>query len=266
MSAFVLQPRRLWLQMRNDVVSNGRSLLIALASAGAVVIGLSVLTSIGYLTNEPNIGGGRAFHIPVYTVLLVVGGFIVTSLSFADLHDERKGMFYLSLPGSLLEKFVGKLLLTTILWVVGATIAYFIASLIGAGISELAFGGSHGGYLPTSWIGLKVVLNYMLAQSIFLFGSIYFKKSAFIKTVLAVIVFAFAYMFVMVVVGRIVFSGYFAHLLPTDAEMERLGDLLLPVWPRLQRPAEVLGNVVNYAIVPLFFWVVGFIRLRETEV
>jgi hypothetical protein len=265
MTVLKLQPRRLWLQMRNDVLSNGRSLLITMAAAGAVIVGLSVLTSIGYIGN-PNGGDGRAFHIPMYTLLLVVGGFVVTSLAFADLHDERKGMLYLSLPGSLLEKFVSKLLQTSVFWAIGATIVYFVGSLAGAGISQLAFGGSHGGYLPLSPGDLEIVWTYLLAQSIFLFGSIYFKKAAFIKTVLAVIVFAFAFAFVMVIAGRIVFASEFAHLIPTDAEMERLGQKLTDLtveWPRV---FEIIGNVVNFAVVPVFFWIAGFIRLRETEV
>jgi len=265
MNAFQVQPRRLWLQMRNDILSNGRSLLVAMAAAGGVIIGLSILTSIGYI-DEPHIGGGRAFHIPMYSTFLLLGGFIVTSLAFSDLHDERKGMFYLSLPGSILEKYLSRLLQTSVLWAIGATVVYFVASLIGAGISELLFGGSHGGYFPLTLADLDIVLNYLVMQSIFLFGSIYFKKSAFIKTVLLLIVFAFSYAFVMAVAGRIVFASEFAHIIPRDEEMNRLGEKFVELGPRLERPAEVMGTIFNYAIQPIFFWVIGFLRLRETEV
>jgi len=265
MKVFQLKPARLWLQTRNDILANGRSLLTAMAAAAGVIIGLSILTSIGY-TNSPDAGGGRAFHVPLYSVLLILGGFIVSSLAFADLHDERKGMFYLSLPGSLLEKYLSKLIQTSILWAIGATLVYFVASLIGAGLSELIFGGSHGGYLPLSSEDLSIVWGYLVAQSIFLFGSIYFKKSAFLKTVLVAILFAFAYAFLMAVAGRIVFASEFARLIPSDAEMERLGERLVELSPRFERLADVIGRIVNYAIVPVFFWIAGFIRLRETEV
>jgi hypothetical protein len=191
---------------------------------------------------------------------------VVSSLSFSDIHDERKGMFYLSLPGSTLEKFVSRLVQTSIVWSLVVCVVYFVASLIGAGISELLFGGSHGGYFPFSASDWKTVADYLVAQSVFLFGSIYFRKAAFIKTVLAGMILALAYGLYLMIVGRIVFTSEFAAFLPTDNEMNALIETIGENIHRWDSWVRIVDPIVTYAVIPIFFWVAGFFRLRESEV
>ena len=93
MNALTLDPRRTAVLMRNDVVASYRNLIIGFGAVCGAILVLYVLTTIG--------GGSEAFHVPVFTLFMLIGGYIVASLTFGDLHDDRKGVHYLTVPGSL---------------------------------------------------------------------------------------------------------------------------------------------------------------------
>jgi hypothetical protein len=265
MTAMQLQPQRVWLLIRNDITTNVKNLAIAFGAAAGMITVLNVLTSIGYIDPD-RVGVGRVFHVPMFSIFLIVGGCIASSLIFSEVHDDRRGLNYFTLPASLLEKYVARLLQTAILWPAAVIAAYSVTSLIGAGIAQLLFGESHGFYFPVFISDWDIVLSYICAHVVFVFGSIFFKKSAFIKTVFAVVVVAFSAALYVMIVGRIAFNAEFARFFPTEAEMDRLTEMLNLAIGAHEQLFRVIGDIFSYAAVPVFFLVVGFVRLRETEV
>ncbi|MBU8913356.1 MAG: hypothetical protein KOO61_04980 [Spirochaetales bacterium] len=257
MSAITLQPKRTWLLMRNQL-SVARTPAILIAAASGVALILYVLTSIG--------GGSPAFHLTVYPILLFALGYIVSSFSFQEIHDPRTGVYELTSPGSIIEKYVARILLTSIGWAVAVTLAYMLTTAIGAGIAELIFGESHGIFVPNNGVFWEMTTTYLVSQSIFVFGSIYFKKSAFLKTVLVMVMFAVIYAIFLAIAARLIYWNVFTGIFPTEAEMNALFAVIEPQAIRLGDVLERILDYVGWIAVPIFFWFVGYVRLRETEV
>ncbi len=120
-----------------------------------------------------------------YFLLLYVGGFIITSLAFNDLHDNAKAAIFLTLPCSNLERLVSKWLLTGIIYALSLLILYVVFSALNAGISAWRFGGSFtivDIFQTDVWFEIG---KYIILQSIILLGAICFKRYTLIKTCLA---------------------------------------------------------------------------------
>lgn len=257
MSAITLQPRRTWLLMRNDV-SVARTPGIMLAAASGATLVLYVLTAWG--------GGSPGFHQPVYPILLIILGYILSSFAFSEIHDARTGAYALSSPGSTMEKYVARVLLTSVGWTVAATLAYMATTALGAGIAQLIFGESHGVFVPAGRAVWELIGGYLVSQSIFVFGSIYFKKAAFLKTVLAATIISIIFGVFFIVAFRAVYWNAFAGFWPTEAEMNSVMEAARPFAEWIGRAGARISDVVSWVVVPAFFWGVGYVRLRETEV
>jgi len=257
MNALTLNPRRLGLLMKNDIVV-ARTPAIMLAAACGTVFVLYFLTAIG--------GGSPLFSRIAYPIVLMVLGFILSSASFAEIHETRTGAFQLTSPGSLLEKYLGKVLLTSVGWTVVLTLAFMATTALGALLTRLVLHTSHGVFLPNRrWVWETVAL-YLVNQSIFILGSIYFRKAAFLKTLLWLTIIATVFGIFFMLVWRGIYWNAFTAFSPSDVEMQAVMDVHTEPARRLLAGASTVGDVLRWSVVPIFFWVAGYLRLRETEV
>jgi hypothetical protein len=245
--------------MQNDVRINAKGLLTAVGAAIGVFL---VLDLIGIAFGEMDSDRDTTF-----TTILVIGGYILSSVAFTDVHESKKATHYLTLPGSTLEKYVGRVLLTTVGWTLAAIALYMVTTLLSAGIGMVIFGRAGEIFLPVTPLTWEAIGSYIVTQSIFVFGAVYFKKHHFVKTVLAAVVIAIAFAFFSMVAMRIAFVGEFSGLIPTSAEMERLfGNVTTLAMRRFARTLEIIGRTVYWSVLPLYFWILGYRRMRETEV
>ena len=263
MNTLTLSPRRVGILMRHDIVRQSKSIVTGFATLAGIVIGLFLIASAS--------GGGDEFHTSLFVNILVIGGFVVSSTAFSELSDPKTGIHYLMLPGSTLEKYVAKLLLTSIGWTVSVLVLYVLASVVGTLLGGLFFATTPGVFLPASRAIWVSIAGYLVAQSVFLFGSIYFRKVALLKTALAAIVVAFSLGIVWVFATRLafapLFTGFF-ELAPHYSGSNPMAALDLdPARAQaLARGIEAAGDVLTWIVTPILFWVVGILRLRETEV
>jgi hypothetical protein len=142
--------------------------------------------------------------------LLFLGGFIVTSLAFREVWQNGSGIAYLMLPGSLFEKFLVKLLMTSIGFAVGTLVFMSAAGAVSETLDRLLFGAGHGFFNPFTPAVLQAVVRYLVLQSFFLLGSIWFRKLAFVKTVLSIVVFGIALAIVATIALRVGLASHFA--------------------------------------------------------
>jgi hypothetical protein len=107
--------------------------------------------------------------------------------------------------------------------------------------------------------------GYFAVQSAFLLGSVYFPRFAFIKTVVAIVLF---------MLGFVLFQRVFIYpLLPKgwNYDVLRWSQQMYDLEPpqremRLPRDFEnILVRVVQFGVPP-FFWFVTYIRLKEKEI
>ncbi len=66
------------------------------------------------------------YHMGLYMAILYLGGYLVTSRAFRALHDEAQRYAWVTAPGSQIEKFAAKLLLTSIGYALGSLAAYLV--------------------------------------------------------------------------------------------------------------------------------------------
>lgn len=270
--------RRFGRLLLRELAHGYRGLLIAMA---AVAGGVIVISAIGALAAS---AGGA----PVGTVhgdgyfgffqnLLFLGGFIVTSLAFREVWQNGSGIAYLMLPGSLFEKFVVKLLMTSVGFAAGTLVFMSAAALVSEGLDRLLFGVGHGFFNPFTPAVLQAVVRYLVLQSFFLLGSIWFRKLAFVKTALAIVVFGIALLIVFTIALRIGLAPHFAmgpgcgglrlggwafDLNGTD-----LRDLFKPGARGYQGAMafKIAAEALFLALAPTS-WVAAYFRLGEAEV
>lgn len=240
-------------------VLNFRQLLIENLAA------IGFLGIVGGLTLHHTQQSGHQVLVIWFYLLMIVGGLIRTSNVFSELHKPEKSIQFLTLPASSFEKLLSAWLNTTVLFTIISIVAFHIAYPLSMLFSAWWFKTS------VEWVNIfeyeiwKVIIGYFLIHTIFLFGSVYFKGKNFFKTIFS--------LFVLF----LVFSIY--HSLVGSAAMHEITTLLFEensVDPSEVISAPGLEEYVNstlqpimkalfYYILPTFFLVLSYIKLKERE-
>ena len=249
--------KRFWLLIKNDLLTNYRTILI---TAGAAIGILLFINMVAMLTN-----GEAVVPLAFYLLMLFIGGFIVTSQSFNDLHHSQRSYVYLTLPASNLEKFLSKLVLTTIGYVTGTLILYFLFSVLMSVLNALLFGYGYPLFNPFDRVVWICIGIYIITQSIFLLGAVYYKKQAFIKTNLFLFLLQLAVSIFIVFLVKIVFWNYIQGwsfspediILPSSALEDQLENFFMG-FARLMK-------LIFYWLFAPFLWLITYFRLKETE-
>jgi hypothetical protein len=263
----VFKPRRFAQLLLRDLAGGYKSLLVAMAAVAGFVLLVSALTVFGSRLGGGSTGLGN-FYPNLFVNILFLGGFIVTSLAFREARQNGGGIFYLTLPASSLEKFASKLLATSVGYALGSLVFFTAVAAASEGVNRLIFGFGNSFFNPFDLGVLEAVGYYLVFQSVFLLGSVWWKKLAFIKTVLMLQVVAVGIAVVAAVTVRIVFRQYF-HGSEIDFGT-------VPGWPRLIEqvtagygPLFQIGSVVRIVVLSAtapVCWLIAWLRLREIEV
>ncbi len=231
----ILNMKRLWLLMRNDMLINRQTIGVFAAALAAIILLFGIAFPAGASSHN--------FHPTLYLWILFIGGFYVTSMAFRDWHEYPKNYAFLTLPASNFEKFLSKLLLTSVGYVLITLVFYFILSLLVVGISSLLFPHSQYIFNPLHDDVLWFCGVYIILQAIFFLGSVYFKKHALIKTILVLSLCAIVFSLFSLILTRM-FWGY-----------NPIG-LANAFWHIIK--------MIFWIIAPCC-WIVAYIRLREIK-
>jgi hypothetical protein len=263
----VFSPRRVFLLLKRDFVHGYGGVLIAMAAVGGVMLLFSFLSMLR--------GAGGEYYAPFYAGLLFLGGFISTSSVFRELHQPGAGPFYLTLPGTLVEKLVSKLLVSSVGFAVATLLFVGGVSALSELINRAVFGAGHTLFNPVAPRNLLAAATYLVVQSMFLLGSIWFRKVAFIKTVLAQIIIAIGFGIIAGVIFRLVLGSAFTGR-GVSAEMGNMfssnfGNFTINgqmsgVMARGAQAFSTIARVCFWGLLAPFCWVAAYFRLRETEV
>lgn len=188
--------KRLFLLGKRQVIANLTGMLIGLAAFAGTLLVINLLTV--YFNPGIKLNLGVPFNL-----VLFIGGYVFTSIIFAELHNPQRSIPFLTLPVSNLERLVNAWLLTAILY----PIMVFLGFALVTALAYLILGASiPKGTFDFLWsaMALRVFLSYLITQSIFLFGAVYFRKHNFLKTILSLFV-------IMVVIST--FLGLVGYLL-----------------------------------------------------
>lgn len=225
--------------------------IIGIAAAAGALLTMNIL---GVITSA------GSFNLQTFTgfgfVIIFIGGYIFTSRIFNELQSPVKSHFFLTLPARAEEKLISAWLISSLFFI---TISYLLLSLISfiiSGLLVLIFDGTLQVFNPFSIEALKIAAIYLITQTIFLLGSIYFKKNNFLKTILAVFtVFAILFTWGMIMVLIVIKPFQFAQ---HSGNFE--GSLI---------DAEYVNTIASYMfwyVTGPLFLIVSYFRLKERQV
>jgi hypothetical protein len=263
----VFKPRRFAQLLLRDLAGGYKSLLVAMAAVAGSVLLVSALTVLGRKLSGATIGVWN-YYPNLFVNILFLGGFIVTSLAFREARQNGGGIFYLTLPASSLEKFASKLLATSVGYALGSLVFFTAVAAVSEGVNRLIFGFGNSFFNPFEPGILESLGYYLVFQSVFLLGSVWWKKLALVKTVLMLQLVAVGIVMVAAVALRIVFRQYFHGWTLTMNDLpgwEKLIEQTTAGYGPLVQVGSVVRIVVLSATAPVC-WVIGWLRLREIEV
>ena len=233
---------RISLLIKRYVFMNLKTHLIYLAGAAAILLMLSLLTTWWLRENMIFINQNQMKAVAIF------GGFIITSKVFKEISSKHRGWFYMMLPANPIEKVLAYWLTTSIGYIVIASIAMVVLSIITSLITSIFFKTALYVYNPVDKTGLMFMVHYCIFQSVFFLGAISFRKNNFLKTILA--------MFVVIVVVAIIL-GIISYLLYNDANIDSTGMNIIN--PKIYYSL----NIVYYALVIPFFLSVSYFKFKE---
>ena len=252
-----LNLRRLRITLYSDILSNKWKIVIAAEALAGILLFLYVFIGTGKIV----VG---SLYRTFYPTIIIVTGIITTSLSFSELYTG-KSYYYLTLPSSSIEKLLSKLLINSIGYLLGINFLLIIITIAANGISLFLFENSFPIFNPIHPNIFKSELFYLIAQNIFLFGAIYFKRYNFLKTIL-------------LISGPIFFIGIFPAVIFKIMYWNYHETVLLKITPgysisppsldfisnTFNRIIEILVILFYYVTAPLFLFL-SYLRLRESE-
>jgi hypothetical protein len=207
--------------------------------------------------------------------IIYIMGFIFAAKQFKIFAYTPGGMHYLLIPATHLEKLVCNILLTTVYFFTMITISYSIGNIIGTYLYNIVLSISN----PVSWeffgstdvhsvgnnidllqgnVFLNMIVKFLVIQSIFMLGSVYFKRNAIGKTLLTL----FAFTIFIGIIEVFFLKGIFGemsfarnmHSFSFNADNSDL-----------QESFRYGLNIFNYLLIP-FLWIVTYFRLKEKQV
>lgn len=237
--------QRFALLIKLDVTTNCKAILNFIAATASILFLCFLIFPTDYTANN--------FHPRLYNILLFIGGFWITSLAFREFHDTERNYIFLTLPCSNLEKFLCKLLLTSLGYVLAISVGYFILSIVISVFSLIVWQQSQPLFNPLHHDILSNICYYLILQSVFLLGSVYFKKHVMSKILLSISCFMIILFIIIIICTRFFFELNAFSVAPFT-NYEYLFNLL----PNFVR-------AIFWVYLAPLCWLVTYLRLTEVE-
>ncbi|RPI71606.1 MAG: hypothetical protein EHM45_23315 [Desulfobacteraceae bacterium] len=216
------------------------------------------------------------FSHHIFLGALYLGGGAVSWKLFSDLHNEAKNPAWMTFPASMLEKYASRIVLSALIFPVCLMIFFAVDSFLLEGVNRLLSGPNHMLFNPVGKLSMLLTAEFLVYQSMFMLGLVYFKKYAPAKAVIAVVAYLFLTGMVSLFVMNIVFGKYsdglvFTIDLPRAFFIESHLDAGLKAFIKSDEAAPLSKMVVRvYICIFNFFmplcWITGYFRIKETEV
>lgn len=186
---------RFLLVLKRTIVLNQRMWVIGFLSVGGFLLVVGILPFISNMFNITRPGFAAVREPAIFFYML--GGLVLTSMIFSELHTPTKAFHFLTLPSTTWEKITAAWFTGTVIYTVVTMASIFVLSAM----IETVKGINTGVWSPffifnpfTSEI-FSTILLYTFYQSIYLLGAVYFHKNNFLKTLLVIIGFSLGFIF-----------------------------------------------------------------------
>lgn len=249
-------------------INNIKNLLIAyfIENWKKDVINLSVMALITLVFNFI----GPSHDSVIEVVVAVIWLFLYASRIFNELGNSSKSIHYLMIPANHYEKTISAMLLVNIYFVVlmaagiwiGYSISYFLQNQILSALYDPSTLGSYMSRYQSSVFG-EGLLAFYVVLSVFFFGSIFFRRKAFVKTILWTVLIAIAFGGIITFVTWLNMKSFGAASFNGDIHI---------LFPLTHQDPQIVNKVISdgcgyciECVVIIYFYVLSFLRLKETE-
>jgi hypothetical protein len=247
-----LNPKRLLSLFKIEFFNNRK---IYLLSNGIVAVLFLFFNT--FFTHNSRYSG--EFYSMINVSLLI--GIILTSSTFAGLHENDRAVQYFLLPASVEEKLIVKLLFTSVVYFCTTSVffvmALFVSGIIRSGISgipDILFN-------PFNFSIIKVLSGYIFFHSIYFLGSLLFKKNSLIKTTLSFIAFSIG----VLVLLRISIFGL-------SASFQIISFGIMNFFNEFNKLSYDSGNgfkfilKISVYLIPVALYLMSYFKLKSIEV
>ena len=243
---------RFKLLVARQLTVNFNTMLIA---AGAITGFLIVVSSLTVLTG----GGGMSSEAFLGLVMpfFFIGGYLLTSVSFSELNTPHKGYLYLMLPSTAFEKLMSAWVISSVMYVVSGALIIWGINLLLVVLSSIVGSQSVEILNLFSPEVLKPLGVYLVTQSVFFLGAIWFRKVHFLKTLLSMFG---VLMMVMFFTGIMTMIFFFSA--DKGFSFNSNNSFNLSGYPFV---SELMKYLFWICLAP-FFITVAYFRLKEREV
>ncbi|MEO1518011.1 MAG: hypothetical protein AAFV95_23515 [Bacteroidota bacterium] len=255
----IFNPKRFGQLLRRDLFFASKRVLLI----GAGIFTFLVLFALGSFWHRDN--DLMEFHQRFFPIILLAGGILFTSSIFREAHQNQSGQIYLTLPASTLEKLLSKLLLSSVIFCVVVTTAYWLTSLLIGAMGSLIFGIDLPSFVPYDYYNRRFIVLFLILQSFFFLGAISFRRYSWVKTGLTAFVTAIVMVLIFALIARLIFWDLFNGWAISRYEVEKV----VPSegfdnFARFQ--LRHILNFLLYGVTPLLLWTVSFFKLKEKEI
>jgi hypothetical protein len=180
--------RRMGLLIRKHWLENRRRYLIGIAAYTGLIFAMYY---IGFRTTHLSRTDKwddyrNDLQFPLYAVSLYIGGIIYAGLMFTDYSRKESGVFNLLVPASALEKAIVMILFGIVFYWLMFNLSFLIVDASVLPTSKM-FGQLRifNPFISTKGDAFEMAgihIGYVFLQTLFVLGSIYFRRFAFFKT------------------------------------------------------------------------------------
>ena len=230
---------------------------------------------------------------PAIFTLIFIAGVFYAARFFKEIHHSGNGVAYFMIPATQLEKLTVSIVLTSLYYYVMMIIVYVIGNFVGTYLEnmltiitytqhhqDIGIGLGHSslqwklfegpGIFPKAMFeiiksDIETIRNvywifpvFLINQSLFLLGSIYFKRNQAFKTFFTVVLLFIFLLIVSFIEIRLFFGTDKVVINMANEDQFKDWEIWLNFFAI---PAKIL-----YYLLPLFFWVVSYFRLTEKQV
>ena len=216
----------------------------------------------------------RELQLLTFLFALFSTGTFYASQYFRELGFSSKGINFLLVPASAFEKILCSILYSVVLFFLVFVAGFYIADVLMVTVADRILPDDNREVLNIftacrlsfeEGTTLPVLPIFFSIQAFFLLGSVYFKKYAFIKTIIsAFIIFFSLFLLVFLLYDQVMPRGEYTSgfLNSYRVEVNGAADHLVqvPAWM-----GQLLYYGLLYAAAP-FLWIVTYYRLKEKQV
>ena len=200
---------------------------------------------------------------------LLIAGFFTAANAFRIFSHTPGGMHYLLIPATHSEKLVTNIIINTFYFFLAFLVTYIVGTFLGIHLDNMIFNHHNPvnfNLFNDSFNSLNGANNFLIllytfavSQAVAITGSLFFKRSAAMKTLLVIIIVFFVLGIMEVTMLKLMFDTY--ELSGETLTLKIGADEFNDLFPAMKIIAKIFGLV----LLP-FLWTVSYFRLTEKEV